>query len=231
MKREGSNYQFKNEYSKKVVAKYYQDGASVTLPMPNAKHINRFIKRNCALDLLNPKLELRWDAKEISESESIFYAIRTKLNIYPKDKSVLVFCVGDGVHPRTGALLSFTTMWTVISIDPGLRDKWQFPENAGIKRLRTARLKAEDVTKTTLEKIGINRDNFKTMIIAAPHSHAKLLKCLHLFGGRNGHVVSLPCCVPQELDQEPDYVYYDWACLSGERLIKIWKNVAISENV
>lgn len=225
MNRHGTSYQSSGEHSKRVTAKYYQDGASVTLPMPNGRHINRFLKRRCSLDLLNPELNLNWDAKEISESEAIAYAIQKKLEIHPSRPDVLVFCVGDGFRPRTGALLAFSTKWTMVSIDPGLFEEWLTPKvSFNVDRLHTIKKKVEHVEIEEIEEI-INYNNFREVVIACPHSHARLKDCKHLLNYGYGHVVTMPCCVPQELPERVFCDYYDWSCLSGERRILIWRNV------
>ena len=214
------------------VTSVYQNGAvSLTLPIPNGKHIDRFLERRCATDLMIESLDLGWNAKEISESEAIRYAIRHHMKIMAKDSDVLVFVVGDGTRPRTGALLAYTTAWHIVSIDPLLRDCYVGMRD-DIKRLACVKKKVEDFSWTDVSPMNLGYEKYWHMlennevkrIVAAPHSHADLYKSSRLLGEYGGHVVALPCCTEQSLHDEPSKVYYDWACLSPERLVKVWKN-------
>ena len=218
---ESVDYHHPTEHKRKVTARYSTEGVQVTMPMPNPKHINRFLKRNCALDLLNPKFHMKWDAKEISESEAMLYAIWTHLEVRPTDENVVAYCVGDGARPRTGALLAFTTQWKVQSIDP-LLSQWN-NEYMPVQRLTIIPSRVQDVLQVN------NYITRQTRIIVAPHSHAPLKDCLHLFKNNAGpnHIVAMPCCQDLHLHQEPDKVYYDWACLSPERLVKVWKDIKV----
>ena len=214
-----------------VRVQYGTNRVSLTLPTPNANHIDRFLKRNCALDLLDPKYDLKWDAKEISESEACLRAARAVLGIDPKREDVLAAVVGDGKHPRTGALIAFTTKWGVWSVDPMLDTTKKALYS--INRLQLIPSKVQELEYPfIIPGWDVVWDGSPVRVLILPHSHAPVEASLDAF--KPHHVVALPCCVPynikkkagdNDVDIPPAKEYYDWSCLSGERHVKVWKNM------
>jgi hypothetical protein len=89
------------------------------------RYIDEFLSLDCASKLVD--LKLFPDGKEVTESISIYTALRkyfpTVLEGKAQDGDMLIV-VGDGVTPRTAALLSFmcgSKGWTCCSIDPMMR--------------------------------------------------------------------------------------------------------------
>ena len=213
------------EHQKRVTAKYKDDSVQIILPLPNGKHLDRFLNRKCSLDLLDPKFELKWNSKEITESEAMLYAIRTHLKVDPTNEDVVVHVVGEGFRPRTGALLAFATRWTVFSIDPNLSE-WRKRNRSSIKRLFCVDKRVEDFDGSDFLVMG---DDDLTQIVMAPHSHANLAKSLSMFKGFGRKHMVARSCGDLDFDLNPSKVYLDWACLSPERLIKVWKDLTMKK--
>jgi hypothetical protein len=69
----------------------------------------------------------------------------------------------------------------------------------------------------------IRLDFKETVIIIGVHSHAKLSECLNSITAKTRHVISLPCCVADDLNN-PDIAYRDDQCFSPENRINIYLN-------
>lgn len=170
-------------------------------------YINRFISMNCAVDML--RLGLFPNAKEITESYGAFEALCRFPEYDVKNPTINIVCVGDGTTPRTAATFAFRTKWNCYSIDPLLKHV------NGIHRLQQYRKKIEECSFT-----------FDTpTIICCVHSHAKLKECLKSIRAPELSIISIPCCVPQYLDVEPDIEYKDSNIWSPENTVKIWKRL------
>lgn len=178
------------------------------------RYLDEFVKLRCSPDLL--ALGVFPNAKEITESMAAYHTVRQHLRDYHSDDPhVSVFVIGDGNTPRTAALFAFRTRWTCYSIDPRLpRDKtWD------VKRLHVLPAKVEDVHQ------GDALDAQRFLIVAV-HSHAVLAHALERFRcpPERRAVVAIQCCVPQVLPgRAPDLEYRDWAVLSPENLVKVWR--------
>jgi len=179
----------------------------------SGRYMDEFIRLKCTPDLL--LMGVFPNAKEITESMAAFRATQRYISRFDmRDPSVTVYCVGDGCTPRTGALFAYRTAWSVISIDPALKDKGKW---AGIERLSCVREKVEDVGK-----FGIS----KKALIVAVHSHADLTEAYRKLCSEDTAIIALPCCVPQKLFEiEPDYDFQDFGIWSPKRRVLIWENV------
>lgn len=177
------------------------------------KHVARFFKFDCAVDIMARKLFP--NIKEISESMGAFNAVKEHLNYDSNDESVTVVVVGDGNTPRTGSIFAFMTKWNVISVDPIMNVSDGYGENTfDIKRLLTF--------KSKIENMIIIEDK---VIIVCVHSHAKTSNCLKHVNGRQRSLVSIPCCFKPDIDQKPDVTYIDHGILSPKNEVMIWKDV------
>ena len=177
------------------------------------RHINEFVRLNCAADML--ALKLFPNAKEITESMAAYHAVRSHLlkqcEISLDDPKVNLICVGDGHTPRTAALFAFRSGWNCTSIDPVLREK-EYP----IKRLTLLRKKIEDTNLDSI--IGV-------AIVVMVHSHAPMQAVLEHIKATRLHIVSIPCCVPHEIHGRYYLGYQDTAIWSPQNTVKIWRNV------
>jgi hypothetical protein len=170
------------------------------------KYLDDFIALKCAPDLL--ALKVFPNIKEITESQSAYYACKRLFR--PTDESVTAVCVGDGSTPRTGALLAFRTKWNVFSVDPALARKAD--EYSSVQRLTVVPKKIEDFE--------LHTDG--PMLIVAVHSHAKLSVCLSKLSGTSVHVVSMPCCYPDDIKQSPDKHKADYGIMSPKCDVNTW---------
>jgi len=85
----------------------------------NFKQVDKFLSWDCGPRLL--VMGLFPNVKEISESMACLNAVDRHLALRFSDVDTLCLVVGDGVVPRTAALLAMRTKWQrVISVDPML---------------------------------------------------------------------------------------------------------------
>lgn len=204
------------------IAKAVDNGQciNVSVRKPSIRYLDEFIRLKCAGDLLNEKLFP--NAKEISESMAAYSAVRHIVYqsdgaVKFSDRGIMLYAVGDGVSPRTGALFAYRSAWHCVSIDPKLRS----PGCAD--RLHKLNRGIEDFMQAQIPDIAI---------IVCVHSHAKLNRCLQSIKAKTLRiVVAIPCCVPQDIygpgEQKiaPDVEYEDWGILSPKRTVKIWEGV------
>ena len=160
-------------------------------------------------------------AKEITESMAAFNAVRKivmpNTGIRYNDENVFVFAVGDGHRPRTGALFAMRTKWRVISVDPEMNILGRDSE---IKRLTAFKKKIEDCNFIHESPL------FSTAIIVLVHSHTTVPACLKsVTGFTRRHVVSIPCCVPQDIPKKVFYGYADKGIWSEKNQVKVWLDV------
>ena len=186
----------------------------VEVKKSSLRYLDEFIRLKCASDLIISKFFP--NAKEITESMSVYNTVRKYLqNDFPfDDKETTCLVVGDGTKPRTGALFAFRTNWNVISIDPNMRTDKSFIK---IDRLLPVKSKIEDF-HSLLKFI-----KTKKVLIVCVHSHAKLTDCIKQLKEKDVIIISMPCCVPDDLDVEPDISYNDWGIHSEKRTINIYK--------
>lgn len=177
------------------------------------EYINEFLRLKCAPELIEWKIYP--NVKEITESMGCYHAVLE--NIVDKglaklnDPTINLISVGDGCTPRTAALFAMRSAWQCWSIDPNMNDK----SYNQIKRLYIEKRKIED---------GVM--NFPGIaIIVCVHSHAKMGDILNHINAPVMHLVTIPCCVPHELDNVQYIGYSDRRIKSEKREVKIWLNV------
>lgn len=171
------------------------------------RHVSRFYGLRCAIDIVDR--ELFPNGKEITESMGAYFAVQNHLREYhPKDESVSLFAVGDGVTPRTAALFAFMTKWTCYSIDPLLRE-----QDWNVDRLHVVRKHVEDV-----------KFHGSKVIIACVHSHADMRATLKSITGEQRSMVSIPCCVSYN-HIAADKEYFDEGIWSPKNFVKVWRDI------
>ena len=181
--------------------------------MKRSNYIDKFIRSRCAPDLL--ALGFYPNSKEITESMGAMVALS---QIFPRNKPLQVVCPGDGVWPRTAAMIAFTSRWMGISVDPKARpipDKVPGCDQR-LERIESHKCKIEDWESTLDPRVPV--------AVAAVHSHASLRSSVdaipedcHIVG-----VVSIPCCVPDDLGVPPNKSYRDLAIHSPANRVNIW---------
>ena len=208
---------------------YHKDGgASLTVPGRNLTRLDTFLKRRCSVDLLT--LGIYPDAKEISEAETMRRACCTKLAMSPNRADTLAVVVGDGRHPRLGALLAFTTGWEVISIDPLAK---RTTEELGVRRLTIIREYVQNLDTVQNSHARWSGEHPLRIVLCAPHSHAKLIYGVELvrrsFNIKHlaeWNVVAMPCCERQYIPgMTCDHRYQDLGCWSDKASVQIWRRV------
>lgn len=179
------------------------------------KYMEHFVKLKCAPDLLQMKLFP--NAKEISESMGAFEAVTTHVlkGDFSQfgDKNTVMICVGDGVVPRTGALFKFRTSWNCISIDPEVRLTTEWEE----------KIKGLTVIKKRLEEMGFDYPENRVIVVMV-HSHARIKDVFKHIKAKELHIVSIPCCIPHDLDGIPYIGIHDSNIWSEKNTVKIWLN-------
>ncbi|MCA9333531.1 hypothetical protein KC963_00625 [Candidatus Saccharibacteria bacterium] len=231
----------------------YQVGignVSVTIPTPNNKYLDKFIKFNKkGTDILSTGVFP--NAKEITESYAALNAFYKHFNLRYKEDDVLILVVGDGAQPRTGVTFAFNTPHIVVSIDPAMMKNDLYNAgrywNATAQPLRNVNGGFIDVERLKLfpstlwewafglPKYGNNLDNHMGLmgtpkiIVVGVHDHAPphdidMLKekCGHLIKG----IIQMPCCFPNNWTDvwgKPDIEYEDWGIHSPHRTMNIWR--------
>ncbi|GAB5367160.1 hypothetical protein AAMO2058_001205700 [Amorphochlora amoebiformis] len=143
--------------------------AEVGLRMKGLGYIDEFLMTRCAGDLLD--LKLYPNAKEVTESFSMFSAIRKHLkeDFDPKDPSIVCIVVGDGCTPRTAAMISYRTRWTVHSVDPMMK-----LEGSWSKKVRNL-----TVYRSPVEEVAIPVKAGGKVLVLCMHTHVTLESCLY----------------------------------------------------
>ena len=162
----------------------------------------------CSVDMLS--MGLFPNAKEITESYSGMEATKLLPEYNLNNPNITCICVGDGHTPRTSATVCFRSAWKAICVDPLVKKlEWN------VNRLT--------VIKDYIQNIKLTFDH--PIIFLNIHSHAKLDQCLFSVSAPKIAVISMPCCVPQNLHIKPDVEYIDDNVWSPCNLIKVWYNV------
>lgn len=173
-------------------------------------YMERFISLKAAADLL--ALGVFPNAKEVTESFAAFHAAEKYFPYSRLDPNVNVVCVGDGTKPRTAAVFAFLTKWNCHSVDPTLQESLKY--NA-VERLEVYQYRIEDVQLVFQ----------KPVLICLVHSHATVQACLEHIEAPERYVISIPCCVPQNLGRVPCISYADERIWSPKNEVKIWSRV------
>lgn len=192
----------------------------------NNRYIDEFIRDSRAPDMLRWKLFP--NAKEITESFSIYAIVRDVLGLDLADPTIAMLCVGDGRVPRTAATFALRSAWTCFSVDPAMKVRWGASFGLSttiIPRLHAYRAKVLDVGGWYPDERHVRA--FSQCVVVAVHSHASLrasVRVAQLLAPRVS-VVSMPCCFKDDMDNA-DLIYDDMGVLSPHRRVYVWKDVA-----
>jgi len=181
---------------------------TVRVPTPSARYFDELCSLTCAGDLLR----FFPNAKEITESFACFNAVRKTLGPASFAESWTCLVPGDGTAPRTGALFALRTRWNVVSVDPLMKLRWV------LWRHHIDRLTARKLHVEALAPIVANR-----VIIVSCHSHASLKNAVQRVNAERCDVISLPCCVPDDIGS-PTRTWLDKSCWSPENRINAYLN-------
>lgn len=185
-----------------------------------SKYLEHFVRSKCAPDLLVWKMFP--NCKEITESWGCFEATKHTRKFssdFWNNPNRLVIVVGDGKRPRTGATFAMRTAWTVISVDPAI-DR-PYPQ---IKRLHTISSKVEEWTPEPIWCEQTRSSNTPVLVVA-PHSHASLRQSLQKAQSFSDEVevISLPCCVQDDLSNGQLFFYTDHHITSAKNRVNVYK--------
>jgi len=189
----------------------------VSVPI-STKYLDEFFRSKCAPDVL-PYFQCDNPTKEITESMSALVHARKILGYESSmRKDVICLIPGDGVLPRTGALVAHKTKWNVVSVDPLSRiiDFTTMQQKQRINRLRVYQ-----------NRIGELIDNVnwysKICVILLVHSHAPLIHAIQiLHPSEQLIIVSIPCCKKDRLDSFASSSVNDPAIYSDKNTVLTW---------
>lgn len=175
-------------------AKAAKPDADTPVPSTALKHLNFFLRQECAPTLL--EMGLLTNVHDVAEAMACLHAVDKHLpNIRFSDPDTLCVVVGDGQLPRTAVLAALRTKWgRVIVVDPALgypgkvghdasaapagymcKDKQieeklaksskHFEAWKGVQRL--------EMLATTLEQaaIAVNAERDRHVVLLLPHAH------------------------------------------------------------
>ena len=156
--------------------------------------------------------------KEITESWGMLQAAK---KFVPNLDNKLVFVIGDGASPRTGALFAYYTKATVVSIDPAMNlDHYKiwYDRQVAVKetpqRLTVLKEKAENYKPSC---------NNKDILVVWPHSHADM-NSFEPVGYSTRADIALPCCVkiPNKWLSRPHTKFSDENIMSEKNIVFVW---------
>ena len=192
------------------------------------RYINHFFSLKCASDVIGFFIGCKERAaKEVTESMSMWWAIKERLDIDPADATVTCIVVGDGAMPRAGGLISHMSQWLVYSVDPNFNLKnigWLYGcrarANAHVRRLKIRRRK--------IESVQIDCKGGRCVVVM-PHSHAPMKEAVQSpFNYSRLDIVALPCCEPiPDRFKATAEVFYDVAIWSPKNVMHIWKDLKV----
>ncbi len=175
---------------------------------PYTEFVNRFMKMNCAVDLL--RMKMFPNAKEITETLGAYTACGHLPEVFNRiNTEVQCVVVGDGHRPRTGATIAHLTRWNITSVDPQVvQTVWPIQRFTCYKnRIEELKLSYEAPT-----------------IIIGVHSHAKLSECLKsIKTTKDLWIINMPCCVPSNIDTTLHIRYRESRIWSPKNHIEIYK--------
>lgn len=158
------------------------------------------------------------NVKEWTESCGMFNAL-CKLfdgvkNLNNLDPLPVVFVIGDGARPRTGAHVAVRSRCKVISIDPALKKKSN--KDWGIERL--------EIVPYKFEETDLDQYTADTLVVLLPHSHYHPERFPEFPNVRNLAVASMPCCVPtiEFMPKYPDFAYVDYNIWSDKNTVEFF---------
>lgn len=178
----------------------------MTVPTPSARYFDELCSLNCAGDLMR----FFPNAKELTESFACFNAVRKMLGSASFAENLTCLVPGDGTAPRTAALFALRTRWNVVSVDPIMKPRWVLGRHR-IERLTARKLKVEALEVLVAERV----------VVVSCHSHASLLAGLLRVSAERYDVISLPCCVPDDIGS-PTKTWLDRGCWSPQNRINAY---------
>ena len=160
-------------------------------------------------------------SKELTESMSIIFAIKRyrEIDKMRYNKNIVVYCLGDGVTPRTASLLASSSHWDIHSIDLALNNKRLQKRLKGMpdymSRVHIHPIKSEEFTDI--------KSDCKLSIIVAVHSHAPFEEFWNRVPSPK-IAFTVPCCIPHSISGlDPIEVYEDKYIDGAKRTVMIWK--------
>jgi hypothetical protein len=162
--------------------------------------------------------------KDFAECAAAIAALRAQLPVVEqtdgtrsrpvwRDKCVVCYVLGDGRHPQCASLLStYTSDWTIHSIDPMLDTSAPVAANVHLHAIRS-------------EKFRAVRSKASLSVVLAVHSHAPLDEFWRrLPANRPKIAIALPCCVRQYVPGlSPVLTYRDEGLWSSCNGVAVWK--------
>ena len=217
-----------SQYISEIKYKRTEDGIrdiyEITMTKPHTRYLDWFWTRK-AVPLIH-QLGVFPDCKEISESVAAYFAASRTLAMKVTDEKVLAICIGDGAMPRTSTLLALITKWRVLAIDPAMVTAMDKVDNilSQVSRLRALPYRIEDAPLAPGDFEGIKR-----VVLIHVHSHASLSVSVGRIreAGWPGEIliVSIPCCVPDDLNVCTHKNYQDAGILSPENQVNLYRIV------
>jgi hypothetical protein len=202
------------------------------------KYINHFFSLKCAQDLLPFFTGCKKNAaKEVTESFSAYHNCLEHFGVL--DDSWVVYSVGDGKRPRTGATFRLLTKAAhVHSIDPATDLEWI---SGPLKDIYHVELRNYSAWNCKVEDIVYAPENFskgKNVLILGVHSHAQISESIKklAFRAKSVNIFWMPCCNQIERKYlDKDYIakcdkfvtYNDEEVWSAKNQVYLWKNIPI----
>jgi len=185
---------------------------------PHDGYVDEFLRLPCAGDVL--RCAVFPNSKEVSESMAAFEAVRRTLIDAGRgsllgDPDVVLYDVGSGRKPRTAALAAHRTRWSCVAIDPIL-------DRTTAHWRRVARLRVECCG---VERYAPTDDEVRRFaVVLCVHNHgglAETIAALRLDERPGYCLVSIPCCVPHDVDPGWDEARTDWGVKSKHRVVYV----------
>lgn len=188
------------------------------------KYHKQLIESNASENIVGLFSRYKGASKEVTESFGIFAACR---KVIPDINQHLVYVIGDGASPRTGAVFAYFTKAEVVSIDPQFNmDHWE--KHTTQQKSMGYPITRLEVIKKKIEDCQVFNCNQKRIIIVFPHSHASMEETLKKFTNyKTRYIVNMPCCVPipTNFAKIPHTFIKDTLIVSPKNEIHIWYNL------
>jgi len=169
---------------------------TAVIQLPHFKYIDWLLKRSCFEELRELFVDCDAPAKEISESYSAFHQLKKICNI----SNLNWLHIGDGSRARTGALFTFLTKSSNLSIDPLIRcdllNDWVMKYR--VKNFNYYKYKFQNV-------IDVSFNNNKEYAITCVHAHVNLEEVDKKFPNWK-YLYSSVCCYPSKQKFSEQYM-------------------------
>ena len=178
--------------------------------------LDEFLRLKCAPDILATGVFP--NAKELSESMGAFESLRRALfgvdrDDLLRDPEIVLYDVGAGRKPRSAVLAAFRSRWSCVAIDPMID-----PEAENVQKIDRV-----EVFSGMVEDYEVRPEHAdKFAVVFAVHNHAPLsatMDALRLRERPGYGLISIPCCVPHDVDVQWDEIREDWGIKSGRRTV------------